>query len=449
MSNIILEGEQIEAVKLARDFYNKQNNKYFIINSRAGTGKSTIADYLIKDLNIEDSEVIYATPSAKSAKVLRSKGIPTARTYHSHFYIANSKDKNVEYINHYITNTDLFKDEVDICFYSIEEQIDLINERYSSLSNNDRKKYSLDNTIPLPVKFSKNPNESLKFRLKSKYQFTGTKLIVLDEFGMISDEVFEELLTLDIPIIALGDSYQLKPVKGFNKYILNPDYELTKLHRFAENSPINKLALKASLGQDIKEGLYGNILVINENDFYKNEKLVNLLLTTEQTICGYNKTVKRLNDDIRYMRGIDVDNNIYPIVGEKLLCRKNNYDLDIINGDDVIVRKLGKIDKSNGIIHMDLENEYGRLLQDTKCNLGRFDEEIEKNVYYMKLNSYEQFYYSYVKTAHTCQGSQYKDGIIFNEAFGSDEDRRAWLYTAITRFMDYFVLVIKKGSRYD
>ena len=444
MSNIILEGEQIEAVKLARNFYIKRNNKYLVIVGKAGVGKSSVIEYLIKDLELDLSEIAYATPSGKSAKVLRNKGISTARTYHSQFYIANSKDKNIEYINHYINETDLFKDDVDITFCSIEEQIDSINNKYNNLSKKDREKYSLNHTIPLPVKFSKNPNENLKFRLRSKYDFSHISLIILDEFGMISNEVFEELLTLDIPIIALGDSNQLKPVGGFNKYILNPDYELTKLHRFAEKSPINFLATKARKGEKIKEGLYGNVLVINEDDFYKNEKLVNLLLTTEQTICGYNKTVKRLNDDIRYMRGIDVDNNIYPIVGEKLLCRKNNYDLDIINGDDVIVRKLGKIDKSNGIIHMDLENEYGRLLQNTKCNLGRFDEEIEKNVYYMKLNSYEQFYYSYAKTAHSSQGSGYKDGVIFNEAFGSDEDRRAWLYTAITRFMDYFVLVIKK-----
>lgn len=441
MSNTILEDEQIGMVKHARDFILKRNKKYVVYVGPGGSGKSSVIEYLIKDLDFNINEIAYVTPTGKSAKVLRNKGILTAKTYHSQFYIANSIDKNIEYITHYI-GTDLFKDEIDICFYSIEEQIDLINEKYNNLDEYDRKKYSLNHSIPIPVKFSRNPNENLKFRLRSKYDFTHLKLIIIDEFGMISDEVFEELLTLDIPIIALGDSNQLKPVGGFNKYILNPDYELTKLHRFAEKSPINFLATKARKGEKIKEGLYGNVLVINENDFYKNEKLVNLLLTTEQTICGYNKTVKSLNDDIRYMRGIDVDNNIYPIVGEKLLCRKNNYDLDIINGDDVIVRKIGKIDESNGIIHMDLENEYGRLLQNTKCNLGRFDKEIEKNVYYMKLNSYEQFYYSYVKTAHSAQGSGYKDGVIFNEAFGSEEDRRAWLYTAITRFMDYFVLVI-------
>lgn len=452
MSNIILEGEQIGLVKNAKDFYNKQNKQYYIVNSCAGTGKSTSIEYLIKDLNLNQNEVLFSCPSAKSAKVLRNKGNPTARTYHSHFYIPNSKDKNLEYINHYINNTELFKNDLDICFYSIEEQIDLINERYNDLDDNDRKRYSLDYTIPLPIKFSKNPNEAnknLTFRLKSKSLFKDIKLIVLDEFGMISDEVFEDLLTLDIPIIALGDSNQLKPVGGFNKYILSPDYELTKLHRFAEKSPINFLATKARKGEIIKEGLYGNVLVINEDDFYKNKKLVDLLLTTEQVICGYNNTVKVLNQDIRYMKGIDVDTEIYPIVGEKLLCRKNNYDLDIINGDDVIVIKIGKIDKKDGIIYMDLENEYGRVLQDVKCNLGRFDEDIEKNIYYMKLNSYEQFVYSYVKTAHLCQGSGYKDGVIFNEAFGSEEDKRAWLYTALTRFMNYLVLVIKRKNQYE
>jgi exodeoxyribonuclease-5 len=442
MSNIILEGEQLDAVKDIRNFYKKQNDQCYILNGYAGTGKTTISQYIINDLGLDNNEVVYCAPTAKAAKQLRNKGLTEAKTYHSHFYLANSKDKNIEYINHYINNTDLFKDDIDICFYPIEEQIDLINERYNNLDDSYRKRVSLDYTIPTPIKFSKNPNENLKFRLKSKSLYNNIKLILIDEFSMVTSKVFLELQTLDKPIITLGDRGQLKSIGGENYHINNPNMELTKLHRFAEKSPINFLATKARKGEKIKEGLYGNVLVINEDDFYKNEKLVNLLLTTEQTICGYNKTVKRLNDDIRYMRGIDVDNNIYPIIGEKLLCRKNNYDLDIINGDDVIVRKLGKIDKSNGIIHMDLENEYGRLLQITKCNLGRFDEEIEKNVYYMKLNSYEQFYYSYVKTTHSCQGGQFKDGVIFNEAFGSDEDRRAWLYTAITRFMDYFVLVI-------
>ena len=49
--------------------------------------------------------------------------------------------------------------------------------------------------------------------------------------------------------------------------------------------------------------------------------------------------------------------------------------------------------------------------------------------------------YGYAMTCHKCQGTQLASGILLEEPLGkTDERRRRWLYTGVTRFSESVVI---------
>lgn len=82
-----LHKKQIEAVKKCVKWYylNSFHKPYFIISGYAGSGKSTIINYIIKYLDISNSDVIFVTYIAKASLRLRTLGI-NSNTIHSTFY---------------------------------------------------------------------------------------------------------------------------------------------------------------------------------------------------------------------------------------------------------------------------------------------------------------------------------------------------------------------------
>ena len=57
-------------------------------------------------------------------------------------------------------------------------------------------------------------------------------------------------------------------------------------------------------------------------------------------------------------------------------------------------------------------------------------------------SNYHKFEYGYAITCHLSQGSQYNRVLVFNESFGTAEERRKWLYTAVTRAIDKVTILI-------
>ena len=55
--------------------------------------------------------------------------------------------------------------------------------------------------------------------------------------------------------------------------------------------------------------------------------------------------------------------------------------------------------------------------------------------------------FSYAITVHKSQGSEYDNGLIYFEPFGTDSDIQHWLYTAVTRFKDTLILTLTKNAQ--
>jgi exodeoxyribonuclease-5 len=82
---LILTDKQHKGLQLAVRRY-KDKEPYTVISGYAGTGKSTLVQYIIKELNIPESKIAYVAYTGRAALVLKSKGCPGATTAHKLLY---------------------------------------------------------------------------------------------------------------------------------------------------------------------------------------------------------------------------------------------------------------------------------------------------------------------------------------------------------------------------
>ena len=272
--------EQEDAIRKAKKWWITQNKQVFEISGIAGSGKSSIVYYLIDELNISRDEVLFVAYVGKAALVLAQKG-NNAKTIHSAIY-----------------------DAVDV----------------PKLDENGN-----------PIMINNRAVTTIEFVKKPKL-YGNIKLIVVDEAGMVPEKLALDLLSFDIPIIALGDNNQLDPVFGQRFFLAKPDAILTKPMRQALDSPIIYLAERAMLGKPIKIGKYGNSCYVITKDMITD----NMLIKNDIVICCRNKTRTELNNYIRH-NILKIDSE-FPKIGEKLMCTQNNWsrcidnDIYLING---------------------------------------------------------------------------------------------------------------------
>ena len=87
-----LTSKQSNAITKAEKWYKANNSQFFTILGYAGTGKTTITQYIIQQLGLKDS-VAYVTFTGKASLVLTQKGCP-ATTIHQLIYEAVKEVKN-------------------------------------------------------------------------------------------------------------------------------------------------------------------------------------------------------------------------------------------------------------------------------------------------------------------------------------------------------------------
>lgn len=256
-------------------------------------------------------------------------------------------------------------------------------------------------------------------------------LILIDEVSMVYKELWDDLLKYNKPILIFGDPYQLPPVQGdllFHEKDF--DFLLTHIHRQALENPIIRLSKDVREGKEIPFGNYDNTVVkIRSSEFdWKN------LLKFDQILCGRNATRNEIND---YFRMVKKFSSETPLLGDKLICLRNNRDAGVYNGQ--IFNALSdsyNFDKRKGLFDIRLDYE------DIKDGLAFtvFDDEFVRgsirDTRWKILNKDPficQFDYAYAITVHKSQGSEWDNICVFDESFCFREDRKKWEYTAITR----------------
>lgn len=258
-------------------------------------------------------------------------------------------------------------------------------------------------------------------------------LIIVDEASMVTLQIWEDLLSYGVPILATGDHGQLPPVEGSFNLMSNPTLRLEEIFRQERDNPIIKVSeIARRYGQIPFMDFSDTVKKISKKEEETQEFISSKMESfDDQTmvLVGYNRTRVDLNRGIRQLLEFEVPT---PMYGDRVICLKNNPSMAIFNGMTGTILSISKNDIGNfydAEISLDGEDDIfaGPISVD---QFGRADTLTQHLAENMNL-----FDFGYALTVHKAQGSQAKRVILFEERFPkmTDDNWRRWLYTAVTR----------------
>ena len=454
------------------DFAHNPDGKIFILRGYAGTGKTTLIGGFIKKLNEDETCPFHVLASTgRAAKILSDKTNAKVRTIHSLVY--------------------KFADLSDDVDKYLEE-----NEKSPALQ----------------------PDAKGQFRLVFKPQTYAGKhqiLYIVDESSMVSDKIkpstsnaifgngdlLGDLFNYDIngKFIFVGDPCQLPPVYQKESPALEPDYlrnsydmnvkvySLTEILRQKDSNDILQCAFNLrklwlnckgqSSGKPYFTPLplkgYQNIKLY-PSDFSLVSQYIEMVKRKgydySTLICNSNKGCNTLSGFVREsIHGKQED----IIVGDLLLVTQNNYLVDLVNGDLVVVKKIGKREYRAGMqfVYVEVEELSSKksyrllLLEDLLMNgqgsLNEFQHKSmiidfakrmrERRIRPRTLLFYEMMLkdpylnalrttYGYALTCHKSQGGEWNEVFLYLEKslyLRKGSELYQWAYTAVTRAKDF------------
>jgi exodeoxyribonuclease-5 len=375
-------------------WYKYDISEDYIYTGGAGTGKTTIIPYIINKLGLEPEEVLFVAFTGKAASVLMQKGFD-ASTIHSAFYDVREFPKKKD------------------------------------------GKIVLKNGRPvIERKFV--PKEFIDKRIK---------LIVLDEWSMVSEELQKVIYKFGVPVLGSGDIHQLPPIFGYSPFYNKVRFELTQITRQAKDNGIIQLATLIRKGKEIP--LYKNY---NNNAHVLPKKYLDdsFLTRSDMILTVKNKTRNIFNTTIRELHG---STGKLPNVGDKLVCRKNNWSI-ALNGIPLVNGIVGKVvnpiiksecNLAQGLYRIDFQPDYINNDYDyyeaLTCDYDFLIEPCgskEIDLY----NPGAKLEFAEALTVHLSQGSQYNTVLYWDEQIGDKEYMQKLRYTAVTRAIDKVFMFI-------
>ena len=294
-------------------------------------------------------------------------------------------------------------------------------------------------------------------------------IIICDESSMVSEDIFNDLKSYDIPILFVGDHGQLPPIEGALNLMANPQIKLEKVHRFAEQNPLTKISIMARMEGYIPHGRHGDkIIKVKPHDPLITEFINNSGdFTNTAILCGFNNTRVDVNKRIRTWKGFKKQ---YPEVGERVICLKNNKNAKkcpIYNGilgtakyvesfpDHLKLRVnidgepdyyLGRVSK---IVFNNIRpsmNEFVMIEKDTDSVDDMMENFQSKPTRFRgrKQRIYlDCFDFGYCLTVHKSQGSEWERVMVIEQPcdYWSGDKWNKWLYTAVTRSTTELLIV--------
>jgi len=354
----------------------------------AGTGKTTLIGHICNDLRKEKEDIKFALCSytGKASRILGQK-------------LKSTKEiKDVDYIG------------------TIHRLI------YRPITN-DREEV---------IGWEKKPREDFKY-----------DMIIVDEASMLDEGIWDDLLSFDVPILAVGDHGQLPPIKGKFNLMAKPILRLEEIYRQEKNNPIIKVSEIARKYGTIPIFDFSNtVRKLDKRETDTGEFIQNKLETFNfnwMVLTGYNHTRIKMNQGIRTLLDF---NSPEPMIGDRVICLKNNHNHEIYNGMVGNVISSSKA-SSNGknpyyemIVHFDGEDSdfFGKVSID-QFNSKDFINNPQEDINY--------FDFGYALTVHKAQGGQAPRVLLFEERFSRMDDDmwRRWLYTGVTRAIEELYII--------
>lgn len=149
------------------------------------------------------------------------------------------------------------------------------------------------------------------------------ELIVVDEVSMLPQELWYQLLSHGVYVLAMGDPGQLSPPRDETNPVLeHPHIFLDEIMRQAQDSAIIRLSMHIREGKDFRTfpTVSGEVRIIPHKWQFEDENVT--LLQASQIICGTNAQRYDLNTKIRRLLG----RGEVPEPEDKIIGLKNHWD---------------------------------------------------------------------------------------------------------------------------
>lgn len=380
MSALQLSPQQQQVVAAVMDWFKNPSKPFITVGGYAGTGKTTLVAHIRSLLAKENPKlkVAFCSYTGKATRVLQE----------------NLSTQGINY-------------------------------RQDNVS-------TIHSLIYQAVKDSEDHIIGWSRRSKDKFEF---QLIVVDEASMINREIWDDLLSYGVPILAVGDHGQLPPIGGEFSLMIKPDLRLEQIFRQEQGSPIIRLSVIAREEGTIPFGIFGKgVKKLRRADSDTQELLGDLFLRMRDdmlVLTGYNHTRVKLNTAIRGLLEFDT---ALPSRGDKVICLRNNHQHKIYNGMVGYIRSIKlNPDLADSFYEAEIafdeqENVFtGQLSVEQFGAQSTLKDERRKGI--------DLFDFGYALTVHKAQGSQAETVVVFEERFAKmdDDSWRRWLYTAVTR----------------
>lgn len=308
-------------------------------------------------------------------------------------------------------------------------------------------------------------------------------LIVVDEVSMLPQELWYQLLSHGIYVLAMGDPGQLSPPRDETNPVLdNPHIFLDEIVRQAQDSAIIRLSMHIREGKDFRlfPTVSGEVRIIPRRYLFEDENTT--LLQASQIICGTNAQRYELNNRVRALLG----RGPTPEPEDKIIGLKNHWDDisdegnaltngaigSIIPGEHFIqtypnLKKFADF-RPTDILWADFITEDGDTFHslpiDYSClttnnpsltgaqeyQIGGYNNSIDRKMeqYGYSLNPKliipYNFNYGYAITCWKAQGSEYPYVLSYDCGWLKKKDAKEYtkyLYTAVTRAEKAIILV--------
>lgn len=264
------------------------------------------------------------------------------------------------------------------------------------------------------------------------------RLVIVDEVSMVGEDIGSDLVSFNRKILVLGDPFQLPPIRGDGYFTSQePDIMLTDIHRQAQDNPIIRMSMEIREGRRLQPGQYGESKVIRRMATGRDE-MRDLVLGSDQLLCGMNATRQNFNNRVRQLKGFDAS---VPVVGDRLVCLKNNHMKGLLNGslwdtDKVSILKDGVV--SMVVKSADAPSSAMVMVQTPPEFFHGREKELDR---YARKKA-DEFTYGYCLTVHKSQGSQWDNVLLFDESGVFRESALQHLYTGVTRAAEKVTVVI-------
>lgn len=386
---------QEEGLRIAIDRYN-HNEPYTVIAGYAGTGKSTLINFIIAALEVNpEDEVAYITFTGKASEVLREKGCPNAMTAHKLLYYSKQMPNGKFF---YRPRPSLEKDYKVIV---VDEVSMLPKDMWDLLLTHGIYVIACGDPFQIPP-IDKNQDNG-----------------ILNNPHIFLDEVMRQAKESDIICLSMDirEGKKINPFKGNDTQVFNKKDLCDGMYFWADQILVSTNKSRHDINSYIRDDL-GRGFEPEIND--KVICLRNCWDTLSEKQCD-----PLINGSIGTISAMHMESIDYIIMGQKVTAPVLVTDL-ITSNDE----------------YKNLHIDYTALTTGEKFFNPRQEYIIRKNKQNPELPI--EFNFGYAITGHRAQGSQWNKVLVLEESFPFDRIEHArWLYTTVTRAAEKLTLILK------